>query len=366
MKENRAPERWESGSQMDWRSGFLVGCSPNDAVSLPAGHQLFATGTGVFLALGRLLRQAKKRRPRLHVPSFFCMDVVGRLNETFEISWYQDLPTDKEARFETLHPDDGDIVLAANLFGRRDGAAWREWMDQHDRVMLLEDHSHDPFSPWATTSQAHYTMASLRKTLPLPDGAFISSPKGLELPRPHPSSSPAASVKLTGMMLKHAYLEGASFAKDVYRRMEVESEDAFARDTGYAVSPFTSGVLDLLRVSNYRDRRVANFDAFKILNEKRKSLHWQLLFDSLPDGAAPFGIVLLCQNRQIRDALRHHLVEQNVFTAIHWFQAPEGDISSGDDLAIDIASRILTVPCDQRYNTIDMECIFERVASYAG
>ena len=229
---------WEAGSQMDWRSGFLTGSSPDAALPMPDGRQLFATGTGALLSLGRLLQEAGKGRPRLHIPSFFCMDVVGALEKTFEIRWYRDLPTEKETAFETLRPDDGDVVLAANTFGMREGAAWRDWLDRHDRVTLLEDHSHDPFSPWAAASHAHYAMASLRKTLPIPDGAFIGSPRGLSLPRPDPSPSPGAGVKLTGMMLKRAYLEGAPFSKDAYRRMEVQSEDLLSRDNRPRRVPF--------------------------------------------------------------------------------------------------------------------------------
>lgn len=359
---------------MDWRSSFLCGSSPysqaapspNEAIPLPDGHEVFGTGTGVLLALGRLLRDAGKGRRRLYVPSFFCIDVVRNLKTVFDICWYRDLPTEPNPDVETIIPDDGDVVLAANTFCIRDGAIWRDWRRRHDQVMLLEDHSHDPFSPWAATSQAHYSMASLRKTLPLPDGALIWSPEGLEVPRPYPSPLPGAGIKLAGMILKHAYLKGASFPKDKFRRMEVESEEEFSRDTGHAASPFTSGMLGVLRINDYRQRRMANFKKFKRLADERDHPHWTLLFESWPDGAAPFGIILLCQDNRTRDALRQHLITRNIFAAVHWAQSHEGDVISGDELAINLAGRVLTIPCDQRYDEADMARLFECVSSYSG
>jgi hypothetical protein len=354
---------WEAGSQMDWRGGLLAAPAADDAAALPARHELFATGTGALLSLGRMLNRAGGRRTRLHVPSFFCMEVVGNLQKTFDIRWYRDLPTEPAPDFTAIDVDQGDAVLAVNTFGMRDGAPWHAFARRHDRVTLIEDHTHDPFSPWASASRADYAITSLRKTLPLPDGAVVWSTKDLELPRPQASSSQAAWVKLTGMVLKRAYLDGADFPKDMYRRMEIGSEDELARDEGFAVSRFTSGVLGLLRIGAFRDRRTANFKTFATLAAARAAPGWRLLFDRLPEGVAPFGVILLCQDGRTRDALRRQLIARNVFTAVHWSQSESDAVGARDGQAIDISGRILTIPCDQRYDAADMERIAERVAS---
>ena len=111
---------------------------------------------------------------------------------------------------------------------------------------------------------------------------------------------------------------------------------------------------------------MVNFETFRTLCEGWQNPRWKLLFDSLPEGAAPFGVILLCRDKQTRDALRQHLIARNVFTAVHWVQSHEDDVTSGDDLAIDLAGRILTIPCDQRYDEADMARLFECVAGYAG
>ena len=75
-------------------------------------------------------------------------------------------------------------MLAVNFFGIRKGKAWQDWLSQHKDIILIEDHTHDPFSTWAQQSTAHYAMASLRKTLPIPDGAILWSPQKMSLPKP--------------------------------------------------------------------------------------------------------------------------------------------------------------------------------------
>ena len=317
MSKSGADRKWEAGSQMDWRGGLLAAPSADDAALLPARPGLFATGTGALLALGRMLNQAGGRRTKLHVPSFFCMEVVTCLKKTFEIRWYRDLPTDPTPDFATIAADQGDAVLAVNTFGVRGGAPWRDWALRHDRVTVIEDHTHDPFSPWARASQAPYAVVSLRKTLPLPDGALVWSPQGLALPRPDPSESEAARVKLTGMMLKNAYIEGAPFEKDVFRRMEVKSEDDFSRDEGHAASYFTSSVLGLLRLGDFRRQRTANVRTFVQLSKEWKTPDWNLLFESWPEGSTPFASILVCRDNQTREALRSHLIGQNIFVAVH-------------------------------------------------
>jgi hypothetical protein len=55
-----------------------------------------------------------------------------------------------------------------SLPGWEERRAASEWL-------LVEDHSHDPFSPWAVGSSADYAFCSLRKTLPVPDGGLLWS-----------------------------------------------------------------------------------------------------------------------------------------------------------------------------------------------
>lgn len=109
----------------------------------------------------------------LWIPEYFCPDVVRALRRLANVKFYKDFPSEKNPRFETLLPRLGDIVLMVNFFGLRRGEEWSRWRDKNPEIKTVEDHSHAPFSRWAERSGADYSFASLRKSLPLADGAYL-------------------------------------------------------------------------------------------------------------------------------------------------------------------------------------------------
>ncbi|PMB51371.1 hypothetical protein CEN39_15610 [Fischerella thermalis CCMEE 5201] len=353
-------KRWEVGSEFNWSSKFVMGTASKNL--LPKTYELFSTATACLLSLENLFNQNQERRLRLHVPSFLCMHFVAKLKNVFDICWYRDLPTQKMPEFHSLNALPGDLVLAINLFGVRQGKIWQDWLFQHDDIILIEDHTHDPFSSWAQQSKAHYAIASLRKTLPVPNGGLIWSPQNMKLPKASFSESPSSSKKLTAMLLKQAYLSGASIPKDMYRRLEIESEEELDCETNYAASTFTSNILDYLNIAEFRRCREKNVKHFLNWSLIENHRYWKPLFTSWSDGSVPFNSIIVCQSMEIRDSLRKYLISQNIFAPIHWQQTPEN--SSNDPLAIDLSKRILTVPTDQRYSLDDIARIAAKITDF--
>lgn len=354
--------RWEIGSEFDWSERFLK----STAVStwLPDTYELYSTGTATILAVYHLFVQQQKSPQRIHLPSFYCMSVAARLRKFLEVCWYQDIPTQAAPNFDSLQVRSGDLVVAFNIFGIRSNQPWLEWSAAHREVTLIEDHSHDPFSDWAKQSQADYAMSSLRKTLPIPDGAILWSPKNLPLYPAWGQEASGAYKRLTAMLLKRAYLNNNEVAKQTYRQLELEShkEMGFIEDT--VVSRFTANVLPCLDVVNMRSRRAENISKFIHLSLNHPSDNWQLLFDSWEAGNVPLNSVIVCRTGEIRNALRQYLIEQNIYTAVHW-QQPDGDVSSKEPQTLDLVQRILTIPNDPRYDLEDITRMFDRIAAFS-
>lgn len=354
--------RWEVGSEFDWSDSFN-NLSATSSL-LPHTYELFGTGTSALLSIIAHVSQSGRRNIKLHLPSFFCMHVAANLQKAVDICWYRDLPTAPAPDFSTLRPSPGDLVLAVNLFGVRSPQPWLDWLNLHDDIVLVEDHSHDPFSLWAQHSNAHYAMASLRKTLPLPDGGIVWSNQHLELPKATAPASEGAYDKLTAMLLKRAYLNGADISKNAYRHLQIQGEENLAAETSAAASSFTNHLLSCLNISELRRQRATNVKQFLQLISTTHHSEYQPLFTSWHPSAAPFNSILVCKNQQSRDELRQYLMRQNIFTAVHW-QQPAAGISSDDPMAIDLSNRIITIPTDHRYSYQDILQIAAEVHNFA-
>jgi hypothetical protein len=389
------------GSEFHWDPAVLTGGGPS---WLPARRSLFATGCG---ALGALLRMLAPRG-RLHVPSYFCTGVAESLSALVPIAWYRHLPDGRGPRFATLRAGDGDVVLAQNLFGRDDGGPWDDWMRAHPSVTVVEDHSHDPFGVWARVSTAPYAVASLRKTLPVPDGGLLWSPRDLDLPRPSAGDSAGAQLKLAAMMLKSAWIDGWPVAKDAFRELQSRGERELLVSEG-PISAFSAAILPLLDVAAIRQRSVDNARALRAALPPSAG-GWSLLppspqpaptqpaparsapARSAPGlsapgfsapglsapaeassglvrggrmvGGAPFRVQLLCPSPDLRDALLSHLARHRIYAPVHWRQDRAG-FWSGDEEAAALADRMLTVPVDHRCTPADVRRVARALLEFA-
>jgi hypothetical protein len=353
--------RWEVGSEFHWSYDWVRTSAGEPP--LPAGAQIFTTGRAALLSLIRLLSK-DRRRPTLHLPSYFCMEVAGCLQTVCDLGWYRDQPNERDPDLSTLRAAPGDLVLAHNVFGLRDGKLWRDWIRHHDGVTVIEDHSHDPFSPWARTTVASYVVSSLRKTLPLPDGALAWSPQGLPVPTPAAPSPPGAERKLAAMLLKGAYLGGGQVSKGGYREVQVQGERELGEESDSIASVFTRQVLPALDVDTMRRRRSANVERLHraLLDVPEQAC--RPLFAAWPDDAAPFNGVVLCPDDSTRDRLRRYLMAERIYCPVHWTQTGTV-VTSGAPEAIDLSRRLLTIPADHRYGPHDIDRVAATVSAFA-
>ena len=109
---------WEVGSEFDWSERFV---RASDVNWFPSSYQLFSTGTACLHAAisSNHALTAKPTRPKIHLPSFYCITTARALTVAFEISWYSDVPTESAPDLHSIHTEPGDYVLILNTFGIR-------------------------------------------------------------------------------------------------------------------------------------------------------------------------------------------------------------------------------------------------------
>jgi hypothetical protein len=319
-------------------------------VDLPGPQHRWPEGA-VWYALGRHALYALLERlgpPKLWLPDYFCDEAARSWSELTQIELYEDDPRWPEPQWESLRPGRRDAVVAVNYFGVRDAGPWRAWREQTECV-LVEDHAHDPASEWATSSSADYAFTSLRKTLPVPDGAILWSPRGLPLPDQPAGGADGSELKLAAMLLKGEYLGGGDDQlKERFRRLQFDGEERLRQSAVAGASPATRESLVRGVPLPWRARRSEN--TTRLL----AALHgWEgaePLFTEWTADVAPLGAVFVFGSGAERDRVRNELRDAGVYCPVHWTDAT---ISSSERVR-QLAERILTIPTDWRYTGADM------------
>ncbi len=303
----------------------------------------------ILLADGRqcivaLIRQNGWRR--IWMPDYFCYEVIETIREQtgIVVAFYEDNPL-FEGRIEDLPFKEGDVLLRMNYFGMRDIKT-----NNDISVPVIEDHSHDPFGHWALYSDADWCISSIRKSLPLPEGGMMWSPKGHTIPDIAPSDEEnerIASTRWEGMEMKASYLRGDSVSKDEFRKRYTETEEWFDK-----AEP---------TIIDERTRRFIckQFDLNLWLGAKRRN--WSLLKELVSsekckiigpehESCTMFSLVLLFDNKAQRDKARQSLIAKCVYPAILW-NVPE----TASEESKRFSERMLSVHCDGRYNEEDIK-----------
>lgn len=287
---------------------------------------------------------------RLWVPEYFCYDVIASLKEAgLYLRYYTDYPGYR-ADEETLEAiqrkgyfKTGDAVLRVNYFGIR---SYRN--PEKMKVPVIEDHTHDLIGSWAINSHADWCIASLRKSLPLPEGGVLWSPMGLPLPK-YPvvsvENEKIATIRWEAMRLKARYLSGEEVEKQAFRTGFVDTEEYFDRAE---VCALDAGSQEFLRSFDIRDWY------------NRKCENWKLLCDIKKDGVCvlqpenrecyPFSLILLFTSVHDRDNVRKALIERQVYPAILW-SLPH---CPADGELFKISRGMLSIHCDARYTKEDI------------
>ena len=339
--------RWEAGGDFE---AAEIPSGPR--VAWPGPNAWFASGRDALDALNSHLQHGRKTA--VWLPDYFCEDVVSYLAPRLQVRRYVDDPRWQHPDWDTLTPDEGDLVVAVNYFGARDFSHWRAWKASHDCV-LVEDHTHDPLGSQAVQSTADYVFSSLRKTLPVPDGAILWSPQKLSLPpNPHVVPHPGALLRAKAMVLKAQYLSGSApnDSKTVYRSLFSEGEHELESLGGFRPHDDSFAVAGTGIPVAWQKQREAN------VTHWNRRFSGTALIQTWPAGAIPFASILLLDNRRQRDLYRKELERQRIYCPVHWPSHP-----GLPEHVRELSHRVLTLPSDQRYDDDSLEQAIERTKS---
>ena len=323
-----ADDRWESGSAFPLVLGSERSC-PFD------GSRFFGSGRQALMALLAHGRNAFGWTA-VHLPTYYCREVADDVASVLDVKRYAASP---KGDLEEPAPGNTEVVVAVSYFGQP------PIVPRSTGRVLIVDASHDPVAPWLSTVDADFVFASLRKTLPLPDGGVLWSPAGRALPAPAPATErhlAGVGQILAAMNLKAAYLRQGAGDKQTYLDLFAAGEECFRRCAPGEMSGYSRAALRTFPIEHWRAQRIANIAT---LTASLSGL------EMIP---STFGVVLRLPSAEVRDLVRAGLLARHIYPAVLWDIAePERDR--------ELAERLLFLHADFRSDPTDLQLVAQAV-----
>ena len=242
----------------------------------------------------------------------------------------------------------GDLVVFISYFGFDTWSAAGEAVRARG-AWVIEDACqamlNDAFNPLA-----HYVVVSPRKFLGVPDGGVLVSQRGSPLPAgplpPAPTRWWLEALQASRLRADFDRHGGERRWYDMFCRTEPAAPLGPARMSELTEALLLEGV-DYVGMCS---RRRANY---RVLLDGLPDV---AMFTELPEGVVPMGFPIRLRNR---DRVRRHLIAQEIFPPIHW--PIDSAVPASFTESHRLASEILMLPCDQRYDAADMARLVREV-----
>jgi len=304
--------------------------------------EYFSTGRD---AIFTLVNSLKSRR--IWLPNYLCKSIYDPIKKTGKELLFYKISRDLSISDDFINKiKDKDIVFIINYFGIIQKNIY-ERLKRKD-IKIISDITHSLISIDKVGDvfiNSDFVISSLRKIGPFPDGAFLGS-NVLNLPSSKNSIRENFSLKRAGAMLSRGYSKLNNYEDDKNFKIFIKMEKMLnnTKDYGYKMSYFSKNILKRIDFKELHLKTNNNFNYLKnniAKNNKLKIMNKQHLSQF---------IILFCSNKNDRDYVRSKLVNNEIFCPIHWDMSwliKENNISN----------RILSIPCDYRYNLADMKFI---------
>jgi hypothetical protein len=356
---------WEYGSDFHYDSNFLNHRLDSDIcpweMHAPSMKYFYSGRSSLFFIIKKI--QSQKKTITVWIPSYYCDSVIAFLSQDISINlqYYNSNPM-KASLLEQYQILETDIVLIVNYFG------FSMSVDSLTKIkaIFIEDHTHDPWSKLAYGSKADWCMASLRKTLPIPDGAVVWSPNTTNRLKQKKFStyfqSKTSKDRFTAMLLKNKYLSGETIQKKAFLDIFSNSESDFHR-TYEKISEISFEILEKIDFIGARKLKFENliyfFNALSTLRsfEFIRSSYFGM-------ETVQFAIVLKCKSFDVKRELRNFLVSKSIYPFTLW-----NDFSylSDENLKLqanNLANSLIFLHCDFRYSYSDVLKVAESIIDF--
>ena len=225
-----------------------------------------------------------------------------------------------------------------------------EYLRANNNIVFIEDRTHNLNSIRTSSFRPDYTIASLRKWLPIPDGGLLWG----RISKPFLEDLSFTALRLKAQCMRHEFLAcGDEAIKTEYRKIFSTVSDIMDQDGPTAMSAYSYSVASNADFRRIKDARAQN--ASVLMSKLKESSAIKLIQNTA--GLSDLYVAFLVPKR---DEVQRVLSAEGIFNTIIW---PLSAIQKqACDLARFTEENMLAAPCDQRYTAEDMEYIGSEIA----
>lgn len=231
---------------------------------------------------------------------------------------------------------------------------------QNRGSLVLYDKTHSLLMDDDTiVSYSDYTIASIRKWLGIPCGAYLLK-RGQNLKTPYLKDFPYLGFKIAAMTQKAAYISGN---KSINKQMFL---DNYSRFNCYLAESYRDYKMDDLSLKIWQEsdmqtlKRTRRSNAV-FLHACLKDIPQVKPLFSFVEVDCPFFVPVILESKEERDALRKYLTANSIYCPIHW---PKPSQVEQHMKVNELFNRELSLLCDQRYELDDMQYIINKIIKF--
>lgn len=334
--------------------------------------------TAITLLYRHLREQNREKRGKILLPAYICNSVIEAFGAANVIFYDLDVNFGIEdgMLFRMLESGDfdGGIFFLMHYFGllqQEETLIRLQSMCREHGITIIEDTTHSLLTKTRTIGD--YCIASLRKWVPIPEGAVIYSRN--MLPEEWRSLEHAIpSRKIDAMILKQLFLgeadsyrelEGVAFVNEAYRRIFVEEERKIGNKGELcALSDLSAFLLQCEETREIQTARRRNYLLLgEVLCAEGILLYgWDQYRQNIQtQSIVPFTALLYLEDGD-RDGFRKYLAQHKIYCAVHW--PIEKDEQYDHRNVAEWSGKLISLPVDQRYKEIHMQYLADTIIGY--
>lgn len=308
--------------------------------------------------------KCEKKFNRVWLPAFICTSVIDAVKRAGKEICYYPITKTLQPDLEYLRENkvkEGDVLYVMQYFGICLTDEFLRYIDKKSKegVLIFEDITMALLSKKNKSfAFGDVIIASIRKWIGVPDGAFLASKERIIRHKKQQSAYDYTMNYFVAQIMKSVYLiDSKAFDKERFLSFSnIGIESLFTDFTIRDMSEVSRRLIPE-NWEGYIKKRRKNYE---LLYELLKQIPQVKLLDKCHEEMLPMGMFIITRER---DTLLNFLISRGIYCNVHWRQNEATELFEDTSF---LSRNCITIPCDHRYDETHMIYIFETIQLFFG